>query len=418
MTAHSSIGASSMHRWSVCPGSVRLSAGIASTSSKYAEEGSDAHALGALCLKEQSAPGFYIGSELDEDGRKFTVTEDMAEAVHVYVDYVAGEVNPKTDQFHVEQKFDLSSVHPGCFGTADCVVWKPKDKLLIVVDYKHGAGVPVTVTNNPQLQYYGLGALLALGYPAKRVRLVIVQPRCDHPDGPVRSWEIDAIDLPDFRADLITYAKATEAPDAVLVPGDHCRFCPAAALCPALVSKAREMARLEFAPALSYDPAQLKLALDSREPLKAWLKALDEFAYAEAEAGRTPPGYKLVAKRAMRKWRDEGAVIDALQKTPGLTLRDEQIYEPRALRSPAQIEKEVGKVTYAGSFSEFVIAESSGHVLAPQDDKRPAIKKDAKSEFAVVIPPDTVVETGKTDDLLALPAFLDRRKKVASIFDD
>lgn len=387
MTAHSTIGASSMYRWSACPGSVRESAKAPpQTSSVYAEAGSDAHALGAVCLREDAAPGFYIGKQIKDDGRDFTVTEEMADAVYVYVNHVC-DTFERGDTMHVEQKFDLSSVHPGCFGTADCVIWQPKTQLLHVIDYKHGAGIAVNVTDNPQLQYYGLGALLSLGYPAKRVRLTIVQPRCDHSDGPVRSWEIDAIDLLDFRADLITYAKATEDPDALLVPGDHCRFCPAAALCPALVKKAQEVAKLEFAPALSYDPAQLKMALDSREPLKAWLKALDEFAYAEAEAGRTPIGYKLVAKTARRAWRSEGEVIDYIQTHPMLDLKEEDIFEPRALKSPAQLEKLDGlkpktvKKVKSGPLDQFTIAESSGHALVPEDNKRPAIKKDAKSDF-------------------------------------
>jgi len=41
---HSPIGASSMHRWSVCPGSVRLSSNVPSVSSSYADEGTEAHA--------------------------------------------------------------------------------------------------------------------------------------------------------------------------------------------------------------------------------------------------------------------------------------------------------------------------------------------------------------------------------------
>lgn len=373
--AHSRLGASSMYRWSACPGSVRLCEGVESKSSKYAEEGSDAHALAAYCLRRFHNPGFHIGKWLDSDGRHFFITQEMADAVQVYVDAVR-EAAPEGTPLQVEQRFDLSEVHDGCFGTADAVVWRDAEKRLTVFDYKHGAGLPVTVENNPQLQYYGLGALLASGYPARTVRLVIVQPRCDHPDGPVRSWEIDAIDLLDFRADLKAYAAATEKPGAPLVPGDHCRFCPAAPLCPALAAKAQDVAKLDFGPALSYDPQKLTLALDSLPVLEGWIKNVREFAYAEAEAGRMPPGYKLVAKRAMRKWRDEGEVIDALQTV----YSDEDLFEPRKLRSPAQMEKVVPKDTLA----PFITAESSGHALVPESDKRPAVRLDAKEEFAAI----------------------------------
>ena len=216
------------------------------------------------------------------------------------------------------------------------MVWHAFSKTLYVFDYKHGAGIAVEVENNPQLLYYGLGALLASGYPAKRVKLVIVQPRCDHADGPVRDWEIDAIDLLDFRADLKAYAEATQRADAVLVSGDHCKFCAAAPLCPALEKKAQAVAKLEFSPVLSYDPAKLAAALDMLDAVDARAKAIREFAYQEAMEGRAPPGYKLVAKRAIRKWSDETALATRLEDTFG-----DVLYQPRKVCSPAQLEDEL-----------------------------------------------------------------------------
>lgn len=378
MTAHSRIGASSMYRWSQCPGSVRLCDGVESKASEYAEEGSDAHHLAALCLANVERPEIYAGKTLVRDGRSFAVDRAMAEAVAVYVEHVqmthrAGDVEL------IEHQFDLSSVHPGLFGTADNVVWRDSEKRLTVRDYKHGAGILVSPVANPQLLYYGLGALMSSGYPAARVRLEVIQPRCGDPENAIRSWEIDSIDLLDFADDLKRYAVAAEAPDAPLAPGDHCRFCPAAAHCPALSSRSQEIARLEFAPALSYDPAKLKLALDSLPVLEAFVKNVREFAYAEAEAGRCPPGYKLVAKRATRRWRSEAEVVEHLQD---LGIGDDLIYAPREIKSPAQMEKvkQIGRKT----LDEFVVAESSGHALASESDPRPPVRLDAKAEFAAL----------------------------------
>jgi hypothetical protein len=404
--AHSSLGASSMYRWSACPGSVALSAGIKSVSSAYAEEGTNAHTLGSVCLTKKHKAAAYVGKKMKADnGGEFTVTREMADAVQVYLNEVRS-YNSDGAQLVVEQKFDLSAIHAGCFGTADAVVWEPSLKTLTVVDYKHGAGIPVTVTDNPQLQYYALGALLASGHPAEKVRMVIVQPRCDHADGPVREWIVDAVDLIDFSIDLDTYAKATEARDAALNPGSHCRFCPAAqinpktmdAYCPAHTQQRQEVARMEFSPVLSYDPGMLRKALDSRDVIKSWLKNLDEFAYREAEAGRCPPGYKLVPKRATRKWADEGAVVDTLQNTFGDALMAE-MYEPVSLRTPAQLEAQIASMSdfqpeikakgkrkdAAKEFlAEFVIAESSGHNLAPESDSRAPVSIGAKADFTPV----------------------------------
>lgn len=363
-----------MYRWSKCPGSVRQSAGIPNTSSAYADEGTDAHTLAAYCLNEGKDSASYVNMKMHLEGREFLVTADMAEAVEIYLATVRGAEGKR----HIEQRFDLSNVHPGCFGTADAVVWDKKSKLLTVIDYKHGAGIPVGVFNNLQLRYYALGALLSLGYPAENVTLTIVQPRCDHPDGPVRSETIPALDLLDFAADLVAYAKATEAPDAPLHPGEHCRFCPAGKsnACPEVKNKAQAIAKTVFQPAMAYDPHELARCLDARETVKAWLKNLDEFAYAEAEAGRCPPGYKLVEKVARRKWRDEAEVIAAAGEN-----NRHAIFEEPKLKSPAQLEKIVTKDWVA----KFTVRESSGHVLVEESDKRPAVTRlTAKDAFTAV----------------------------------
>ena len=381
-----------MYRWSSCPGSVREAAKAPpSVSSKYASEGTDAHAFGAMLLTLKHNPGKYINDTINYDGRRVTVDKEMASAIQIYVDHVWLN-RPDHIVVQIETKFDLSAVHPGLFGTADAVIWDDKAKLLEVVDLKYGAGIAVEVTDNPQLHYYALGALLASGYKARTVRMTIVQPRCDHSQGPVRSQDIDAIDLLDFKTDLKKYAVATEDPNAPLAPGYWCRFCPASGICPELKRQAQKAAKIDFQPAnveerkaagqLPYDPVLLKQALDSREVVKAWLKAVDEFAYAELEAGRPIPGYKLVEKRASRKYRNgEGEVIEALQSDPMVEVEIEDCFEPRSLLSPAQLEKKVGKDFVA----RFTVKESSGHALVPESDKRPAVTRaTAQDDFTPV----------------------------------
>lgn len=365
MSAHSTLGASSMYRWSACPGSVRLSAGMPNTSSAYAQEGTDAHEKAADLLKGVPLPG---------------CDPEMREAIDVYVNAVKDHCVPGATLL-VEHRFDLSAVFPGCFGTCDAVVYNPHNRVLYVFDYKHGAGIPVEVKANPQLRYYALGALVTLpDFKPRKAVMVIVQPRCNHPDGPIREDEIDALDLLDFRADLVAYAKETERADAPLNPGDHCRFCPGAAVCPALHAKAQTVAKLEFSPATAYDPAALRTALDSREVVKAWLKALDEFAYHEAEAGRCPPGYKLVAKRATRKHKNEADSVEYLQDAG---FAPSQIYE-RSLKSPAQIEALFPEKGVPEGLAVLFESVSSGHTLVPNSDKRPAVKPNAADEFTAV----------------------------------
>ena len=75
--AHASLGASSASRWMACPGSVRLSEGMPNISSDYAREGTAAHELAEMCLRQGKPASAFLEQEIEG----FEVTEDMAEAV-------------------------------------------------------------------------------------------------------------------------------------------------------------------------------------------------------------------------------------------------------------------------------------------------------------------------------------------------
>jgi hypothetical protein len=339
-----------MDRWSQCPASVRASEGKPERTNAYAEEGTLAHDLAAKWFKSHTKPVFP--------------NSEMEEHITAYYDYVQSQITFK-DKVFIEHQFDLSSVFPGAFGTADAAIWKPDSKRLKVIDLKYGEGKIVNAVNNPQLLYYALGALVTLKVPAVEVEMVIFQPRIVlDGDGGVRSEVIAAIDLLDFMVDLRTYAAETQNPDAPFNPGYYCRYCLANPGCPALEASTQELCKTTFS-SPAYDPLKLKDMLDKRPILQAALKALDEFAYAEAEAGRCPPGYKLVDKRATRKWKDEEAVKGLLAEGVGNAM-----FAPQELKSPAQMEKIVPKETLA----PYIEAVSSGHVLVEETDKRPAVK--------------------------------------------
>ncbi len=385
LPAHSKLGASSYYRWGKsqggCPGSVRECEGLVSAESSYAAEGTHAHSFASQELEViffGKKPAAYLAAD-----------KEMREAVKLYIDYVCFEVNeasehlPEMEQATVliEHRFDLSSIHPGMFGTADAVVYDSKKKKIIVIDYKHGAGIAVDVEENSQLLYYGLGALLSTGYPCDTVELVIVQPRCEHPDGKIRKWSFSSIELFDFAADLADDAKATEDKNAPLNPGKHCRFCPAAPTkCTALRNKSLELAKLEFKPTLSYDPDQLDQALRFLPAMEAFIKQVREFAYSEAQHGRTPPGWKLVEKRATRKWNatEEEILKYMVAAKPGTD--NKEFYEAPSLKSPAQMEKLCSKQIGEG-LRKLMQSVSSGFNLVPESDARPAAKISASQEF-------------------------------------
>lgn len=366
--AHSEIGASSMKRWMNCPGSVRLSRGVERFSSKYAEEGTIAHSYAEKVLM-----GLMDHSEIPDP--------EMASAVKVYTDHVIDllcDHAVPADHIFIEKRLDLSEIHPGLFGTGDCIVYIEASKTLHVIDYKHGAGVPVEVVEdgkpNVQLMYYAAGAMYLpelQGEEIEMVVLTVVQPRCGHPDGPVRSLRLDATEMLSFAHELSVLAACTQKEDAPLKAGEWCRFCPAATQCPLLTEQANAVAKATFS-ALPSDPATLAQALEKLPAIESYIKAIREKAYQVVENGGSIPGYKRVAKRPSRKWNNPAEVVEFLKAKANLA--DADIYD-LSLKSPAQMEKlfdKAGKI----ALKEFIISESSGFTLASENDSRPEAKPD------------------------------------------
>jgi hypothetical protein len=374
-TSHSRIGASSTKRWMTCPGSPALSDGIESKSSEFAAEGTLAHDLADNLLNGRPA-NFPAG--------------DMNMAVMVYVNYVkslGGELG-------TEQRFHLNELHESLFGTSDAVVWQPDTKTLHVIDYKHGAGVPVEIEGNTQTRYYAVGALLASGHPAEKIVMTIVQPRCAHPDGPIRSETIDAMSLLDWCADLVDsvlqveeadQAFKTMSPavfaDTYLHEGEHCRWCPASPKCPKLEAKSQQLAKVVFAPAVPYESEKLAEALHWLPILEGWIKSVREFAYSEVEQGKTVPGWKLVEKRATRKWADEDGAENFIRGLAKVGVVSEAECFTTKIITVAQLEKLIGKDDIP---SELVSKESSGLTLVAESDKRSAAKTKASEVFDAV----------------------------------
>jgi hypothetical protein len=375
--AHAKLAPSAASRWVACPGSIRMSRDIPDRSSSYANEGTAAHELAAHCLTERldadrflgcvidiraSTPSAKFSSMVAHDGlHQFAADDEMVEAVQLYLDTVRSHIPVGESELDIEQRLDMTHIHKGIFGTGDTVLYDLDAATLHVFDFKYGKGVAVNPDENPQLLLYGAGAVRRRhNRPLKKIVLHIVQPRAPHPKGPVRSWETDPLALMEAEDEIAVAAKATDDPNAPLNAGEWCRFCPAAPICPALRQRSLMAAMAEF----------------SLEVIGNWLRAVQEFAHAEAVDGRIPPGFKLVAKRATRRWRDENEMLDALIDYP----REELFVEPK-VKSPAQIEKLVGKKNF-GVLEGIVVRESSGTNLVPEDDPKPAVKVSAEKEFA------------------------------------
>jgi hypothetical protein len=117
LPAHSPLGASSAERWMNCPGSVTLIETFKGTEwhhdddPDYRRDGTQAHALAALCL-ENGWDAWEAGGH-DEFPE---LTADMMLAVQEYLDFVRALPGER----EVEVKVHLPDFHSLFFGTLDC----------------------------------------------------------------------------------------------------------------------------------------------------------------------------------------------------------------------------------------------------------------------------------------------------------
>ncbi len=341
---HSNLGASSSHRWMNCPGSVRLYDQLPERhATEYAATGTVAHALCEESLLSGRDPSVALGQIRQQDGFNILVTDDMVQAVSVYVDYIRHDLEKYGGQLSVEQYFDLSWVHPGMFGRNDaCIVPELLFGKLLVYDYKNGRKL-VAADANPQLMYYSLGALGQHNHLfVEYVDMTIIQPN-GIGKNPIDVWGIATKPLYEWAMDVLRpAAKATEAPDAPCIMGEWCTFCEAAAICPAkqdaalaLLDPPRKHDQLAVLPVVSAIPPEklgILTAFFTSEEFQAWVKALAAEEQAALARGVIIPGRKLVESVAQgnRKWKDEEAVTRAFAEF------GEDVFNIK-LKSPAQL---------------------------------------------------------------------------------
>jgi hypothetical protein len=344
--------------------------------SHYAAEGTAAHALAEKCLIEKKKPYVYLGETFEG----FEATQEMINAVDVYTDFCSQFL---LGEHIVERKLDLPFLGKGTQGTADFIA--VKDGVLHVVDYKHGQGVAVEAKGNIQGLCYGLGATKLYDHlDWCKLRITIVQPRAQHPDGPIRSWDVSRHETLDYMMEFLAAARETEKPDAELRVGEHCRFCKAKPTCPAQRDFVAESAQLDFDEASSKpvpidylsDEQVYDLVFNRVKLIEQWCQSLKDYVQHRAETGEPIPGTKLVHTRMQRYWADEGKAEEVFGNFEGA-------YE-RKFKSVAKIEKIVGKQRFEELSGKLVDKKASGVTVVPESDPRPNARPSAEDEFDAV----------------------------------
>lgn len=374
---HALLGPSNAYQWAACPPSARLSEGLPDTGSEAAKEGTLAHELAELKLRNYFHSVDFGKRKLAAAVKKLKENplwnDEMMGYTDDYMDYVkaAALSFPAEPTVAIEKKVDISEYVPECFGTADCLLIG--GGVIHVIDFKYGKSPSgrVEAENNLQMQLYALGAWTAsrMLYRVDRIRMSIVQPRL--PDG-ITEWEIPLEKLLETgewireRAQLAWKGEGEYHPDE-----KTCRFCRAKSRCRARAEKNLELA---FAPEKGKLPPLIsneemgKYLLQGQDVAK-WLSDLQDCALQECLAGRDVPGWKAVEGRSTRKWTDMDAAFGRLIES-GINAAVLWERKPVTL---AQIEKIVGKKDFAECVGEYVVKEPGKPALVQESDNRPAI---------------------------------------------
>ena len=400
-TKHAILSPSSAERWLLCPASVLMEKGIPDVASKYAAEGTAAHALAALML----SPENMTTEALDSVDRIHPTDDEMYGYVQTYVDKI--KELAEGHNLLVEQKLPIGHVtlEDGAEGTGDAVIIR-SDDVIEVNDLKYGMGVKVYAAKNKQMMLYALGALRHFSFLGdfKKVVIRIHQPRLQHYD----EWECSIADLNTFADEARSSAhfiwrlwrgEVALRPAEDFCPSENtCRWCKAKATCPVLSAHIANIVAEDFDvissnPIAKLNPIAHKIKhatndelawlMDNVGVVEDWCKAIRAKVESEMLSGNVVPRWKLVVgKKGNRKWLDETA---AEEKMKALGAEANQMYETK-LVTPAKAEKIFNKKSEVWKGVADLITQEGGRLsVAPITDPRETVVIGAtEDDFEVI----------------------------------
>ena len=398
---HARNSPSSAYRWMSCPASLELSKKAPKQkTSIHAAEGTAAHAIAEDALKAIYNDGeslnldLMLGRIMSVDGYEIEVTQEMIDSVNLYVTAITAKApwpngSESIKHVRIEESFELYWLHEDVSGTNDCCIYDEVHQTISILDFKYGKGLTVDPKWNPQLLIYALGALqqftseYALSPKGiKEIQLIVVQPRAYHTDGAIRSWSITPRELLFWAANVLRPAiLETHSPNAKLCSGEHCRFCPALAICPEQLQNALEVAKTDFhRPTLprpeNMTPQELEKVMEVSEIISNWSKSVQEYVTHNMKNGSLRlPNYKLVEKKTVRKWKNEKLAEMELGLIFG-----EDIYKKK-LNTPAQIEKLAKKANLNMNIKNLTEKPEGELTIAHNSDKRPSRNNNTIGDF-------------------------------------
>ena len=391
---HAKYSPSKLPRLIRCVGSVLATEGMQDTTSDYAEEGTMLHEV-----TEKSIPhGGAVSQGLID---QYKLDEGQISAVNDVLDFVASlkMAHAGPYQEYIESHVSLAGYGPvtGCpglkdvAGTLDYSLAFPREKVLYIIDWKYG--VMEVLPESSQLKAYALGELDTLGgcdyyYNSilyDTVILVIGQPRTFGGD-PFKTAEFTPAELKDWLDEtLVPAITNAENRDTTLNPSkEACQWCLVKNTCIARREMASETAEQVFACHAKLphntDQDEIRSILERASDLRQYLSDIENHVANQIINGIAFPGYKMVAGRTNRKWKDPAVMLEYAH-TIGYSTHDMSVSK---VMSPAQATKKVGKsVATSPPFKALILKSDGKPTLVRDSDKREPLEfGDAESKFA------------------------------------
>jgi len=265
-------------------------------------------------------------------------------------------------------------------GTCDILAINYEETKLHAIDYKFGDGDMVRAEKNPQGYFYLWCALEDEsddGLDVSKFRhiddcaFVIIQPS-DRREDLVDVWNTTVIDVMTWAETMLDAIETAEqaTPGENLITGKYCKYCPAgdSGTCAQKNGQALQALRIDAHPDSLCNTITLETALNLVDELDGWAQKVRAFAHEQIELGVELNDWKLVKKRATRKWKDEDSVTKYLKRK----LKAQNAIVEKVI-TPAQAEKVSKTMDIKLDLKNRIVAESSGTTLVRASDKRPAV---------------------------------------------
>jgi len=372
MSAHARLSPSN-HRWSHCPGSVREEAAYPDTSGEAAVDGTGSHLLLETCIEYDNANHMLdqtIGEGDPDKPQGWWVKQDRIDRVNVALRYIQmrrKELGPSSMQ--AESKSDPGSIFGRDDWSGTCDVTIIGNRVVEVIDYKDGRGY-VSEKDNPQLNAYAGGKMKQYWFSGQdipnltdcgidKIRMTIIQPKTKNP---IRFEEIKPVELYERLKKLAIAAKATDDPDAPLIPGSHCQWCKhgRAGNCEAKNLEGMEGIKTmtdivptsvdgqsDFITAIQsgsldlskMDGKKLSSLMDVIKPVEKFCKMIKEEVNKRVEADPVSvPGYEMGKGRGKSEWIDEKDIV--AKKLRAMRLPKDDVLIPTLITPAAALEHE------------------------------------------------------------------------------